>query len=120
MSLKKKRAGFAKNHPSYPGDNLEHTSFMKLWNIELFQSTTGKESVEKTDNSEDDTYNEYVIPEEILMPSKDNEAWNCKEKNKNDNLIVIKITDCGGDAEYVLLTTLSITCLLYTSDAADE
>ena len=34
-SLKANRAGFANNHPSYPGENLEHTEFMAMWQIEM-------------------------------------------------------------------------------------
>ena len=107
--MQKKRAGYAKNHPSFDGEDLEHTEFMKLWEIDLSQDNAKCPRTEDDNGDRDTIFRELRVPEKILRSKKLGRRRRKSSADGSGEEIVIKVTDCGGDAEYVLLSTLSIT-----------
>ena len=103
-------AGFASKHPAYPEKNLENTSFMKLWEVRLSKYNHDKHCRATSKPIEDSSIcMEYEVPEAILFDNGDIREANITLETDESGQIIIRVTDCGGDEEYVFLTTLAIT-----------
>ena len=103
-------AGFASKHPAYPEKNLENTPFMKLWDVRLSKYNHDKQCRATSKPIEDSSIcMEYEVPETILFDNGDIREANITLETDESGQIIIRVTDCGGDEEYVFLTTLAIT-----------